>query len=117
MLVQTERRFKIFVVPARDQSFVSFCFQLIGQGGSFCTARKCAISHHHTPVKSVKPGDIYVAKSATTAFLTPSIPTKVIDDNVLNTWRTLSLLLPASNEKSSSLPWLPPVTFLHLQLP
>jgi hypothetical protein len=53
MLVQTERRFKIFVVPARDQSFVSFCFQLIGQGGgSFSTARNCATVHPTTTRQS-----------------------------------------------------------------
>jgi hypothetical protein len=29
------KQFKIFVVPACDESFSTFCFQLIGQGGSF----------------------------------------------------------------------------------
>jgi hypothetical protein len=93
------KRFKIFVVPSPDGSSSTFCFQLIGQGGSFCTARNCSTFHHHASVKIVKPGDIYVAKSPTTAFVTPTITMEVIDDDVLNTSKTLTLLLPAWNEK------------------
>jgi hypothetical protein len=91
------KRFKIFVVPRETSS--TLCFQLIGQGASFCTARNCATAHHHASVKRVKPGDIYIAKSSTTAFVTPSITTDVIDDGVLASWRTLNLPLSTWIEK------------------
>jgi hypothetical protein len=61
--------------------------------------QKCTTSHHHALVKTVKPGDIYVAKSPTTAFVTPSIPELVIDAEFLADWRALFLTLPEWNKK------------------
>jgi hypothetical protein len=78
------KRFKIFVVPNQYEGFSSYCFQFIGQGASYCTARDCATSHHQALVKVVKPGKIYVSKSSTTAFVTPSITKSVIDSDVLS---------------------------------
>jgi hypothetical protein len=49
---------KIFVVPSLDKTFSMFCFQLIGQGASFCTASNCRTAHHHASTKKVKPGKI-----------------------------------------------------------
>jgi hypothetical protein len=91
--------FKVFVVPSLDKGFLSFCFQYIGQGASFCTARNCTTSHHNASVRKVMLGELYVAKSTTTAFVTPSIMGNVIDDDVLSMSRTLSLSLPEWNEK------------------
>jgi hypothetical protein len=94
------KRFKIFVVPkSLDETFGTFCFQLIGQVASFCTARNWDMAHHHASAKKVKPGEIYLAKSSTTAFVTPSITTKVIGENALTTWKSLTLSLPEWNEK------------------
>jgi hypothetical protein len=93
------KRFKIFVVPNQYKGFSLYCFQFIGQGASYCTARNCATSHHHASVNIVMPGEIYVSKSSTTAFVTPSITKSVIDSDVLSGWRALSLTLPEWNEK------------------
>jgi hypothetical protein len=93
------KRFKIFVIPTDNTGFSSYCFQFIGQGASYCTARNCATSHHHASVKAVKPGEIYVAKSSTTAFVTPSMHEAGIDADVLTGWRALSLTLSEWNEK------------------
>jgi hypothetical protein len=93
------KRVKIFVVPSWDEGFSTYCFQFIGQGASFCTSQNCITAHHHASVKKVTPGELYVAKSVTTAFVTPSITTKVIDVDVLNEWKTLSLSLSEWNEK------------------
>ena len=73
--------------------------QFIGQGASYCTARNCNTAHHHSLVKTVKPGEIYVAKSSSTAFVTPSITDSVIDSDVLAVWRALTLTLPEWNQK------------------
>jgi hypothetical protein len=93
------KRFKIFVVPTWSSGFSTYCFQFIGQGASFCTARNCRTSHHHASVKTVMPGEIYVAKSSTRAFVTPTIMDAVIEDEVLTTWQALSLPLTEWNEK------------------
>jgi hypothetical protein len=73
------KRFKTFVIPTSNTAFSAYCFQFIGQGASYCTARNCVTAHHHALVKAVKPGEIYVAKSPTTAFVTPSIHEACID--------------------------------------
>jgi hypothetical protein len=52
------KQFKIFVVPTWDTGFSGYCFQFIGQGVSYCTARNCRTSHHHASVKTVMPGEI-----------------------------------------------------------
>jgi hypothetical protein len=90
---------KIFVVPGWDDGFSTYCFQFIGQGASFCTAKNCTTSHHHASKKEVVPGKLYVCKSSTTAFVTPSITSSVIDCEVLIQWRGLSLSLHEWNEK------------------
>jgi hypothetical protein len=93
------KRVKIFVVPSWDKGFSTYCFQFIGQGASFCTSQNCVTAHHHASVKKVMPGKLYVAKSTTTAFVMPSITTKVIDVDVLAKWKTLCLLLSEWNKK------------------
>jgi hypothetical protein len=45
------------------------------------------------------PGEIYMAKSVTTAFVTPSIMDSVIEAAVLAGWHTLSLTQTEWNEK------------------
>jgi hypothetical protein len=93
------KRVKIFVVPEWNDGFITYCFQFIGQGASFCTAKNCTMAHHHASKKQVAPGKLYVAKSAMTAFVTPSITSSVIDSEVLIDWRARSLSLHEWNEK------------------
>jgi hypothetical protein len=94
------KRDKIFVVPDWNNGFSTYCFQFIGQGASFCTAKNCTTSHHHASTKKeVVPGELYVCKSSSTAFVTPSISSVVIDNKVLIKWSSLSLLLQEWNEK------------------
>jgi hypothetical protein len=92
------KRFKIFVVPSWNSGFCAYCFQFIGQGAFYCTAHNCRTSHHHASVKTVMPGQIYVAKSSTRAFVTPTIMALVIEAEALTTWRALSLTLTELNE-------------------
>jgi hypothetical protein len=40
------------------------------------------------------PGEIYVAKGTTTAFVTPSLTESALDTHVLAEWKSLSLALP-----------------------
>jgi hypothetical protein len=93
------KRFNIFVASAQYEGFSSYCFQFIRQGKSYCTACNYTTSHHHALVKIIKPGEIYVSKSSTTAFVTPSITKSVIDSDVLSVRRELLLTLLEWNEK------------------
>jgi hypothetical protein len=45
------KKFKIVVIPTVNQGFSAYCFQVIGQGASFCTARNCVTAHHHAARK------------------------------------------------------------------
>jgi hypothetical protein len=93
------KRFKIFVVPGLDNGFATYCFQFIGQGASFCTSKNCGILHQHALVKTVKPGEVYVAKGLATAFVLPSLGDSVLHPEALKKWKALSLTLPNWNEK------------------
>jgi hypothetical protein len=83
------KRVKIFAIPGWDEGFSTYCFRFIGQGASFCTAKNCVTSHHHTSKKQVAPGELYVAKSSSTAFVTPLITSSVINSKVLIECRAL----------------------------
>jgi hypothetical protein len=78
------KKFKIFVVLDDINSFNDYCFQLIGQSASCCTSINCTRSHHHASVKAVKPGEIYVAKGISTAFVLPSLEKSVLDPEVVS---------------------------------
>jgi hypothetical protein len=93
------KKFKIFVVPDDVNGFNDYCFQLIGQGASFCTSINCTTSHHHASVKAVKPGEIYLAKGISTAFVLPSLEKSVLDPEAVSKWKSLSLTLPDWNKK------------------
>jgi hypothetical protein len=66
----TVKKFKLFRVPRVDEGFENMCLSLIGQGTTFCTSRRCKTSHQGG-VLEVSPGDLYVAKTATSAFADP----------------------------------------------
>jgi hypothetical protein len=93
------KTFKIYVVPGTAAGFASCCFQLIGRGASFCTSRNCGTSHHLASVKTVKSGEIYVAKSPTSAFVSPSLGDCILDAEVVEEWQGLALTLSDWNQK------------------
>jgi hypothetical protein len=77
------KKVKVFVAPGWDEGFGMYCFQFIGQCTSFCTAKNCTMAHHRASKKQVAPGELYVAKSASTAFMTPLVTSSVNDSEVL----------------------------------
>jgi hypothetical protein len=93
------KRVKLFVLPEWNDGFSMYCFQFIGQGASLCTAKNCTTAHYHASKKQVAPGELYVSKSVSTAFVTPSITSTVIDSEVLVDWLSRSLSLQEWNEK------------------
>jgi hypothetical protein len=90
----TGQRFRVFVAPGSNHGFDDYCFQLIGQGVSFCTKCNCGMAHHHASVKTVNPVEIYAAKGTTTAFVPPALTPLAIDQEVMEEWKSLTLTLP-----------------------
>jgi hypothetical protein len=62
-------------------------------------AHHSALPQYHASKKEILPGELYVTKSFTTAFVTPLITLAIIDSDVLIEWRALSLSLHQWNEK------------------
>jgi hypothetical protein len=56
-------------------------------------------AHHHAAKKQVAPGELYVAKSPTTAFVALLTTSSVIDSKVLIEWRAPSLYFHEWNKK------------------
>jgi hypothetical protein len=67
------KRVKTFVVPGWEEGFSTYCFQFIGQGASFCTAKNCTTAHQHTAKKQAAPGELYISNNGVCdPFLNPS---------------------------------------------
>ena len=63
----TAKKYKLVRLPQTEEGYSDICLGLIGHGTMFCTARRCKTAHQGT-VLSVTPGELYLAKTATTAF-------------------------------------------------
>ena len=69
--MSTAKKYKLVRIPTTEENGCNeLCLGLIGHGAMFCMARRCTTTHQGT-VLSVAPGDLYVAKTATTAFADP----------------------------------------------
>jgi hypothetical protein len=66
----TAKKYKLVRLPQTEEGYSDICLGLIGHGTTFCTARRCKTAHQGT-VLSVTPGNLYVAKTTTTAFADP----------------------------------------------
>jgi hypothetical protein len=76
------KRVKTFVVPGWEEGFSTYCFQFIGQGASFCTAKNCTTAHQHTAKKQAAPGELYISNNGVRdPFLNPSTNSFVKVDN------------------------------------
>ena len=95
---QTDTRYRLWKAPA---SFEDSCFRLIDQGGSFCTAQGCTVSHKSMKHFHPLPGEIYVKKSTTTAFIAPSIPSSSLREELIRTWFGTSCTIIEWNQRFS----------------
>jgi hypothetical protein len=64
------KRFKLFRAPQDERGFGKMCRSLIGQGTTFCTAKNCNTSHQGQELNAA-PGELFVAKTPTSAFADP----------------------------------------------
>jgi hypothetical protein len=91
-LKASAKKHKLFQVPSAGRDFDSLCFSLVGQGHAFCTARRCSTSHHGGTF-SVLPGDLYVARTATSAFTDPKSSVSKLTLNLMVEWKVLTVSL------------------------
>jgi len=79
-----QKRYKLWRTPYSTEHT---CYRLISQGASFCILENCSINHkgalkHFHPI----PGELYVMKSSSTAFIAPAIQSERLSDALLDRW-------------------------------
>ena len=80
----TSKRYKLWICPDEGHNL---CFRIIGQGGStFCILSKCSTNHKSGKHFEPRPGYIYVMKTTSIVFVSPSISSKVINVELLSKW-------------------------------
>jgi hypothetical protein len=88
----TAKKYKLVRLPQTEEGYSDICLGLIGHGTTFCTARRCKTAHQGT-VLSVTPGELYVAKTATTAFADPKTHYMRLTPELWAEWNTLAFPL------------------------
>ena len=89
----TGKKYKLVRIPTADEKgYNDLCLGLIGHGTTFCTARSCSTTHQGT-VLSVTPGDLYVAKTATTAYADPKCHYLRLTPELWSDWDNLACSL------------------------
>jgi len=79
-----QKRYKLWRTPySTDHT----CYRLISQGASFCILENCSVNHkgtlkHFHPI----PGELYVMKTSSTAFIAPVIQSERLSDALLERW-------------------------------
>mmetsp|Transcript_2269 Transcript_2269/g.3183 ORF Transcript_2269/g.3183 Transcript_2269/m.3183 type:complete len:222 (+) Transcript_2269:590-1255(+) len=103
-----------------DQETIDMIYlQIKGRAmNSFCISKNCTINHRGKSTHIVKPGDGYIVKDLTSAFLEPSINLNKVDYSILNDWletdfplieweqffKTLELTVDKIDPKEDNLP-------------
>jgi len=101
VLAASQEATKYHLWQAPD-SFEDACFRLIGQGSTFCILEGCSIAHRG-PVKHFHPlpGEIYVKKSPTTAFVAPTISSSSLQEELITSWFSSSATISEWNQRFS----------------
>jgi hypothetical protein len=89
----TAKKYKLVRLPTTEEKgYDDLCLGLIGHGTTFCTARRCTTTHQGT-VLAVNPGDLYVAKTATTAYADPKSNYMKLTPELWSDWDNLACSL------------------------
>jgi len=79
-----QKKYRLWRTPYDSEST---CYRLISQGASFCILKNCstnhkgALKHFHTV-----PGELFVLKSPSTAFIAPVIQSEGLSEELLARW-------------------------------
>jgi len=82
-LLSSQRKYRLWMVP---DDLEHMCFKVIGQGSTFCINKRCSKAHRSNKQLSPVPGEIFVLKAPSVAFVTPSIDSKVLSQEVIEKW-------------------------------
>jgi len=74
-----------------DESDV--CLGMLGQGALFCTVKNCRKTHRSNTFHVALPGELYVAKTADTAFVDPVVKMSLLKEDLLERWKSISCTL------------------------
>jgi len=79
-----QRKYRLWRTPYESEHA---CYRLIGQGASFCILNRCSTNHkgalkHWHPL----PGELFVLKSPSTAFIAPVIQSQKLSETLLKQW-------------------------------
>jgi len=92
----SEKRYCLWQAP---DTFENSCFRLIGQGSAFCIISDCSVAHKSTKHFHPLPGEIYVKKHNTQAFIAPSISSSILTKDLLEAWFATSCTIVEWNER------------------
>ena len=95
---QSDKKYQIWQAPA---SFEDSCFRLIGEGGSFCINQGCRVAHKSTKHFHPLPGEIYVKKKPSNAFIDPSISSTSLRQELISAWFNTSCTIAEWNQRFS----------------
>jgi hypothetical protein len=80
------KKYSICMLPNNVEGVMEVCRRKIGRSRTFCLVKNCT-TNHHGRLFGVKPGDLLVSKVAgRSAFETPRISSKNLDDSVIGEW-------------------------------
>ena len=71
----------------------SYCFGIIGQGGTFCLNKVCGLKHRGSRFNVSRAGDVFVLKSVSRAFCEPALSADDLAPDLLESWLSQSLPL------------------------
>jgi len=69
------------------------CLGMLGQGSTFCTVKNCRKTHWSNTYHLALPGELYVAKTADTAFVDPCVKTSSLRDDLVEKWKLMNCTL------------------------
>jgi hypothetical protein len=81
----SSKKYKLYEVPRPGKGYEDTCFSLIGQGTTFCTARRCSTTHQGD-IFSPLPGALFVCKSTSRAFADPKSSVMKLTPDLLVSW-------------------------------
>ena len=84
----SNKKYKIFMVPGDEKEFRNICRAPVGQGNTFCTNRLCWIGKHSEATKFLcMKAEIYIMKNRSVAFGKPSISSTCLHGDIVNRWK------------------------------
>jgi hypothetical protein len=86
------KKYKLYEVPSSGKGYEETCFSLIGQGTTFCTARKCKTAHQGA-IFNPAPGTLFVCKSVARAFADPNSSISCLTPDLLVSWNSAACSL------------------------